>query len=27
LSILFSISANLQAIWVVWQSRTGEYPF
>merc|ERR1719261_283740 len=27
LSILFSISVNLQAIWQVWQSRTGAYPF
>merc|ERR1719453_1600006 len=27
LSILLSISVNLQAIWEVWQSRTGAYPF
>jgi len=27
LSILDLISANLQAIWAVWQSRTGVYPF
>merc|ERR1711942_215461 len=26
LSILVWSSANLQAIWAVWQSRTGEYP-
>merc|ERR1719219_638253 len=26
LSILVCNSANLQAIWAVWQSRTGEYP-
>merc|ERR1711907_526946 len=27
LSILFSISVNLHAIWQVWQSSTGAYPF
>merc|ERR1711907_839510 len=27
LSIFDSISANLQAMWQVWQSRTGAYPF
>merc|ERR1712159_333725 len=27
LSILFLILENLQAMWEVWQSRTGAYPF
>ena len=27
LSILDLISANLHAMWAVWQSRTGVYPF
>ena len=27
LSIFERISVNLQAIWAVWQSRTGVYPF
>jgi len=27
LSILLIISANLQAMWDVWQSKTGVYPF
>jgi hypothetical protein len=27
LSILSINSLNLQAIWAVWQSKTGQYPF